>query len=263
MNILVVEDEELIRNGLIAMLQRDALPHARFAGACNGIEALELARTFEPDLVITDITMPAMSGLEFIREAKARQLCRRFIIMTGYNEFEYAKEAIRYQVIEYLLKPINKAELITLVRQIAAEEEADQARRAERISELVKDDGGYDPGNGSKLSAVMRHMVEYVQQRYKDDLSLQSLQDVTGLHPNYISALFKKELGMTFLYYLNSIRIKKSVEYLIYREEKTIHEIAERVGYYNERQFFRAFKKFTGLTPGEFRNRNGKSTGMY
>src|SRR5690554_5568659 len=121
MKLMIVDDEPYILKGLSSIIRNLDTPFNSIMEALDGIEALEKMEDFKPDLLITDISMPEMDGFELIRQAREKDFCSKFIILTGYNEFEYAQKAIRFQVIDYLLKPISKKELFELLCRIAGE----------------------------------------------------------------------------------------------------------------------------------------------
>jgi two-component system response regulator YesN len=119
--LLIVEDEPVMRQGLIQLLTLDKYGYLLCGEAENGTEAIKLIDAYKPHIVITDIKMPQMDGLEMIRQVKSSERLHqpRFIILSGYNDFEYARNALRYGVVDYLLKPVNEDELIALLLVIA------------------------------------------------------------------------------------------------------------------------------------------------
>ncbi|MEC0227762.1 response regulator [Paenibacillus alba] len=494
MKLLVVDDEPIILNGIIRMIQKAHTPFIEIVGAADGIDALHKLAHFQPDLILTDIHMPEMDGLALIKEIQELNLCSRFVILTGYGDFAYARQALRYQVLDYLLKPINKDELISVLGRIGSTIQEEQERTlrrdllllkehilyhtpleelplraeqlqlllphpcttiivfqacesepplaAERLEGMMKalepvsqklyicqshflrqtvliandthvltDDelhraygefihtkgSGYCMGaSGSKndkgsirnlyieamasllfnryfgscgltvfkeniyscydnlvhyiehslqhhisieqiekdmqpillyfsgdsdcqnklreqflvcvglylqnvglapesiwgeqaaanvfsskgailedarvaeiLSQLIRYMrrtndyqpniqaidkiVAFVEQNYKLDLSLDAVADHVQMHPNYISMLFRKEMGLTFLHYLHTFRLAKAKQIMQENPDWPINTIAELVGYENPRHFFKVFKKFEHITPGQFR----------
>ena len=137
--ILIADDEALIRRGLTAILQRGLEEEIRWLEAANGQEALELIEQNDVDLIITDICMPLCSGLEFVEKLRQERENMMVIIISGYANFEYAKQAVRLGVEDYITKPINKEELLSLVRrclqEIGQKKQAVQ-RRAEEKQKL-------------------------------------------------------------------------------------------------------------------------------
>lgn len=145
--ILVADDESVIRKGIIAILKRALDANIEFLEASDGIEALELCNEQRPQIVITDIRMPRLNGLEFIQSVAGTRYMPDFIILSGYADFEYAKSAISLGVKEYILKPINKQELITITdryvkkitgekQRIQLESERDDAN--ERVAKALR-----------------------------------------------------------------------------------------------------------------------------
>lgn len=110
MRIVIVEDEKKVREGMAAMIASHT-SHTVAAEAANGNDGLEKIIKLRPDLVITDIRMPVLDGLEMIRELRKKNLTCHIIVLSGYSEFEYAKKAITYGVDEYLLKPLTSADI--------------------------------------------------------------------------------------------------------------------------------------------------------
>ncbi|QTH41547.1 response regulator [Cohnella sp. LGH] len=232
MKILIVDDEPLILNGLVKIVREVAPTGTEIRDALNAPEALETMKGYMPDVTITDINMPEKNGFELIEEARLEGLCDRFIILTGYDEFEYVRQALRSGVVDYLLKPLDKAEIAALLgrvkQELPAASDSEYSRHAERI-------------------------LAYMQANYMNDLSLDHLADRMNLHPNYISSLFKKETGDTFVNYLNALRIREAQKLLKTQPHLTVCAIGQQVGYDTKHYFTKVFKKYAGTTPGAYR----------
>ena len=112
--VLLVDDEEEVRNAIEQRINWEELGFEVIGKAQNGVKAMEIAEKLQPDVVITDIKMPYMNGLELARNLKEENPGVRILILTGFDEFEYAKEAVHLEVEEYILKPINANELSEL-----------------------------------------------------------------------------------------------------------------------------------------------------
>ena len=253
LNIMLVDDEPIILKGLINIIEKGKTPCSEIVCAYDGVDALEKLETFKPDLIITDIQMPGMNGLELIKNAKFKDYCKRFILLTGYDESEYLHKAIKYKVIDYLLKPIDKAILYDILADTSLELLDLSASAAAGRRPLEVDQSPPIPESYS-YSLNVKKIVEYIAVNYACDLSLDQVAEHIYLHPNYISTLFKKETGITFIQYLHLYRIKKAKEMMMNNLDVPFHIISERVGYQNERHFFNVFKKYSGVTPGEFRS---------
>ena len=232
MRLLIVDDEPLILNGLIKVVRKIAPEGTEIREALNAFEGIKVMQHYMPDVTITDINMPEKNGFEMIEEARSQGLCSRFIILTGYDEFEYVRTALRTGVVDYILKPIDQDEIGKLLesikKQLPSTIDADYTRHASRI-------------------------VNYIQVHFRKDLSLDHISGIMNLHPNYICSLFKKEIGETFVNYLNAMRIREAQKLLANENDYSVSTIGEMVGYDNKHYFTKVFKRYTGITPSEFR----------
>ncbi|MFC5470939.1 response regulator [Cohnella suwonensis] len=239
MKVMIVDDEPAILKGLLKVVKESAPEYTEVTMANNAFEALEKMTDNRPHVTITDLNMPEMDGFALIAEAKRRELCDRFIILTGYDEFQYALQAIRAGVIDYLLKPIDKAALSVLLHRIAAELPAAclpvECDHADKI-------------------------LGFIESNYAQDLSLDRLAEHLNLHPNYISSLFSKETGTTFVQYLNTVRIREAKKQLTEYPYLSVNVIGSRVGFENRHYFNKVFKKYSGMTPGQYRSVLGISS---
>ena len=251
MNILVVDDEEIIVRGIVKRLEKIADIPMRVVGASSGEEALQLMENFLPDLLITDIQMTPMDGLELISIVRERNLCSRFIILTAFEKFEYARQALKYQALDYLLKPVDWDALEAHIRRLAMKSDKQRkidgalAEYAPLFAELDR----------TEVSGTLKKLTKYIRANCTHEISLTHLSVYSGLSENSICNLFKKELGITFLDYVYELRLKKSIELLIGDDSLPVREISAQVGYRSERQFFRIFRSKLELTPQQFRER--------
>ncbi|WP_308637445.1 response regulator transcription factor [Paenibacillus silvisoli] len=247
MKLLIVEDEAPILRGLLRKIKQFETPFTEIEGVGSAEEALETLRQSYADLVMTDINMPEMNGLQLIKAAKSEGLCQRFIILTGYDDFSYARDALRLQVIDYLLKPIDDEQLEELLNRLGqavlAEQQADE--------EPEEPDGAEHHDYAEKPEAS-KQILEFIEANYMRDLSLTNVADHVGLHPNYVSSLFKKETGMNVLAYIQHLRVDKAKELLISRPNLPLSEVAMLTGFESQRHFFKVFKKHTQMTPRQF-----------
>ena len=244
MKILVVDDEPIILNGLMTIIKRDTSLHLEMEAANDGVEALQKSQTFKPDLLITDINMPEMTGLELIKNMKQLNLCNHFVILTGYDYFEYALQALRYGVIDYFLKPLNKPEILKIIHKLYLEIATEADDQPNRFLKQTK---------GATYCRHIKEVLNYIHTNYEQDLCLDQLAESVNLHPTYLSSLFRKETGEKFIHYLHTFRIEKAKQMLKNNAELPIHKIALLVGYENKEHFYKVFKKYAGQTPKTFR----------
>lgn len=184
-------------------------------------------------------------------------LCENFIIISGYEKFEYAQTAIQYGVRGYLLKPIDKNELLALIDEVY--QSLPQNYSKKRFSKLPEIDYFDLELYRDDYPTSLRKVIAYMDKQYMTQISLQSLSDEFMLHPNYISSLFSKYTDTNFKYILDYIRLKKAVELLLMEQSITLSEISYLVGYNNERRLYDAFQKRLHCTPGEFKARYASS----
>ncbi|MGO4497229.1 response regulator [Paenibacillus sp. 2RAB27] len=251
LNLMIVDDEPFMLKGLINIIEKGQTPCSQIVSAYDGFDALEKLKNFRPDLLITDIQMPEMNGLELIRKVRERGLCDHFIILTGYDDPTYLHQAIRCKVIDYLLKPINKAELYDVMTNLSLEllESEDEVSSQASLNwdETV-------PGiDYDQMSKNVKKIIRHIETHYRENISLDQIAEHVYLHPNYISSLFRKETGLTLINYLHLYRIKKAKLLMLGDSMDSLHRISEQVGYESVRHFFSVFKKYCGLTPSEYR----------
>ncbi len=251
--VYIVDDAVLTRKALVMTMPWDQWECVVVGSADDGDRAFYEIREMRPDLVITDIRMVRVSGLEMIRRCREEGIETQFIIISGYNEFEYAKAALKMEVVDYILKPIDDEELRAAVLKARERIEelragrADRRDREERSLALEYDE--------NKLNAYMRQALEYVRQNYGKDLSIREVAGHLSISESYLAKLFKVEVKMTFLEYLTRVRMRRAME-LMKDKSMPIYEIAERVGYKDYRYFSATFKKLSGVGPKEYQMRS-------
>lgn len=252
MKILIVEDETNIREGIVSILQTNLNIPFKLKSCADCFQALSVSEIFYPDLVITDIVMPDMTGLELIRRLKSKELCANFIILSGHDNFSYAQQAIRYSVADYLLKPLDKEQLLEIIMRIYENQHCDasQVQAAKPFTELTYFQ--WDPDASSMPSSLQR-IINYVKKNYMKEISLQAISEELFFHTSYISSLINKYTGHSFTYLLDYIRIRKAAELLLDEPDMSIAEVSTLVGYSNERRLYASFQKRLNMTPGDLR----------
>ena len=252
MNILVVDDEPMIVLGISKRIRDMKDIYTEVAGAYSGEEALVIMEDFIPNLLITDIEMPDMNGLNLIEKTIKKGYCYQFLVLTAHAVFEYAKLAIQYHVIDYMVKPVDWEILENHIRSFALKPQRD-IQLESIYAEYPELTNQVSP---QIQSSSMKKIVEYINAHYDNELNLTQLALYSGMSENYICNLFQKELNITFLNYVSVLRIKKSIKLLLTESDKTIREIAFQVGYRSERQLFRIFKTILNMTPQQFREKH-------
>ncbi len=254
--IIIVEDEEIIRNGLAISIDWMDYDCSIVGLAKDGREGLDMILELEPDIVISDIRMPKMSGIDMIKEAKSCKKDFFSIILTSYAEFGYAKSAIEFGASGYLLKPVDEDELIELLKNI--NNKIEQNIRQKRIEESVKDkiienedDWKIFLKAKENTDSIIRSVYDIIQNKYGERLSINDVADELKVSNSYISRKLKSKLNTSFVDLLNQYRIKKAIYYLD-KSDLMIYEISCRVGFSEYKYFCTVFKKYTSMSPSEY-----------
>lgn len=237
--VLLVEDEAVIRSGLKKLIEEVVTGFKVEAEAANGREALQLLQHSPPDLLITDIRMAELNGLDLIRRVREQYPALAILIISGYSDFEYAKQAMRYGVSDYLLKPVDRSELAQFL---------DKLKR--QWQPAANAEGGED-----KSRPVIRRIKELVQQRLDQEITLQSIAEQVHLNAKYLSDLFKAETGQPFSDFVTEARMERAKK-LLKESGLKIYEVATLCGYSSAKHFTVAFRQVVGLSPSEYRDQS-------
>ena len=237
--VLVADDEEVIRTGIASLVQWQSIDCELVGTAANGEEAYRVLVERKPDIVITDIKMPVVDGLELIARAAAEKIPASFIILSGYDEFELARRAMQFGVRHYLLKPTDENELSAVVREVCGELDGRDAPETH-------------PSDSSSITRLVEYVTLHLDQT---GMSLQWLAaHVVYFNVDYLGRLFKRERGESFSQFLLRCRLDAACRMLREAPAMKIAEVAARVGFGPNAQYFsQLFKRCTGLTPREFR----------
>lgn len=253
LRVLIAEDEDMIRKGLIYTIDWLSMGCVVVAEAANGQEGLEKILEYKPDVVIADICMPFLDGIEMIKKA-SEQVRFQSVLLTSYADFEYARRAIEARVCEYLLKPVDEAVLGELMERLG--NEIASSRQKEQALEQAELEGGamnleyymqLDRSDNQYVSTT----IGIIRERFGERLSIEGISEELGVSASYLSRKFKEITGQTFLDFLNKYRVQQAVQLLnqrIYR----ISEISEAVGFSDYKHFCSVFKKYTLKSPTKF-----------
>ena len=240
LKVLIVEDEELIRKGIVLTVDWAALDCLVVGEAANGAEGLEQAVRCNPDLIITDLKMPQMDGIEMLEKLRGMGKNTYVIILTAYDSFSYIQAALRLEAVDYLLKPFHDGDLEKAVQRV-------QAKLTPKEQALP------EPKTGS-TNRYVSMAISYIQQHYQEpDISVSSVAQSLNISEGHLSHTFKKETGSTLLGYLTRYRVHKAAE-LLKDGRMKVYEVAEQVGYRDIGYFSNTFKKITGKTPSEYQD---------
>lgn len=239
-NILLVDDESSTREALSSYFPWQEIGFNIVGQANNGKTALEfLSATPNVDIVLTDIQMPIMNGIELAKILYDQQSKIQIVFISSYREFEYAQKAIELNVKNYILKPAKYHELLKVFERLHSELSqlaVTNTERAESPSEHI----------------IIQQVKEYVRMQYRS-ATLEEAARTVFLHPNYLSQMFKQKTDMNFSDYLIKIKMEEALKLLKSNQFKT-YEISDMIGYSNPKNFTRSFKSYYGYPPSHVRN---------
>ena len=266
--LLIADDERLEREALVDMVTRRFVEHEIVLEVAeNGRKAADTAILWGADLILMDIEMPGMNGLDAARAVLAQRPGCRVIFVTAYSLFQYAHEAVHLGACDYLLKPVDPDELEASIRRAIRQIEAE--RRLEALAPVQQEPEPetpaaeeeaepHDESENNQTAMVMAHVRRYLEDNYMFDISLDSVGEILHISPAYLSAQFKKYQKMNFLDCLTELRINAAKE-LLNDPFRSSAEVASMVGYEDASYFARAFKKRTGVTPTQYRKQAVKA----
>lgn len=252
-----VEDEPLMRKYLLDNISKIHSDFYIKDLASNYSEALNLLLNKEYDLLITDIKIPGGTGLELIEKLRESGNNIPTIIVTGYDDFEYAKIAIKLNVLGYLLKPLNDDEMKEILEKTKAQIIEDKNTiklskniTSDEITRLIANK--FSPEQGSD-STIGQKAIEYISQHFKENISQSDVAEAIGVTPSYLSNIFREENGESYSKFITSLRMAQAALLLKTKPNLSIKNIAEEIGYFSEKHFISLFKNFYGLTPNDYR----------
>lgn len=251
--ILLVEDETVIRHGLGELIRQSTSQFKVTGEAANGVEALEYLSRDIPDLMITDIQMREMDGLTLVSKVKEIYPGLPVVIISGYGEFEYARKAIKYKVSNYLLKPIERLELASILETIRLQLDQKYGISKAPLSGMNESEMK-DSGDTRK---IIRDVKEYVKLHLDGDLRLQTVADLVHLNSTYLSQLYKVETGINYSDYVSENRMERA-KWLLAHTRLKIYDVARLSGHQSPKHFMLVFKQQVGLTAGEYRDQYGQ-----
>ena len=249
--ILIADDEPIERMVISKTIQNYFGDELEIFQAENGREAIAVFQEKDCHIALLDISMPGIDGLEAAEEIrKGSQTCS-IIFLTAYDEFDYAKRAIRVHALDYLLKPSTKEDLIAVLEEAVYLSRQDSALAKAPLdrAETEEKDEKLDV---VKNQVLAEHIREYLATHYMEDISLQDAAEQLHYSDAYFCKFFKQNFDKSFIVYLSELRIAKAKE-LLADITINVKDIGQKVGYRDSSYFTKVFKRFTGVTPSEYR----------
>lgn len=235
--VMIIDDEMSVRRLLQSSIDWQSLDMELVGEAASGIEAINIIDELRPDIVFVDISMPFMNGIEFTQIATERYTDLVIIVLTGCDDFEYARQCVRLPVAEYMLKPIVRQEVTEVLTKIKENQDKHNTRAQEIGQDITPSDIG--------------QMMQYLRDNFTDSsINLTSVAQHFGFNPSYLSRKFKQETGKSFVEFLIKCRMERAIE--LAGTSKKMFCTASAVGIPDPNYFGRCFKKYLGVSYSEY-----------
>ena len=243
--ILVVDDETIIRRGIVLGVDWASMDCIVVGEAANGLEGIKAVEQYNPNIIITDVRMPYMDGIQMLTFLREQRCPANFILLTAYSDFEYVHSALKLGAIDYLLKPFQTQELVGAIMRIRQKEQEQTILTPQNVLPLIK---------GDKSKYVLKAM-QYISDHYMDaNISITSIASHLAVSESHLSHVFKKETSYTVIGYLTQYRMHMAMKLLSDPRYK-VYEVAEMIGYRDLAYFGHMFKKTVGISPSEYQDR--------
>ena len=242
--VLAADDEAYIREALKKLINWEKMNCVLIDVVDDGQELINKIEEEEPDIVITDIQMPEVNGMDVCKYLYETYPETQVIILTAYSDFSYAKTAIKYSICGYVLKVSIMDELPDAIEKAIG-----------NLNQLKREIEKNEKDLLEQLSLIQQ-IDHYIEQNYKKKLSLDDIAEALHINSSYLSRVYKLKKGKNLFDNILNLRIEAAKDYLINTDMRT-YEISELVGVEDASYFSKMFKKITGLSPKEYRKQEG------
>lgn len=272
---LIVDDESIERDGIESLIKQYALPF-QVQKACNGQDAYTFLKKGYYDVLITDIKMPIMDGLQLSEKAKDLYPEIIILVFSAYSDFNFMHKAIEVKVEDYIIKPLVINEFIRIMKNtiyILDERRKKETKRQEILDkykeaslfekekyllQIIDDEQDYNlKGNAEEVSEkkVITDVIKLIDNNYNKDIGLEWIAQKVFLSTTYLSSLFKRETGRSITQYITFCRLEQAKKLLVDTNMKIV-DICQIVGYNNPSYFGLIFRKYFGLTANQIREQD-------
>ena len=187
--VVLIDDDPLTVMGMKRFIKWEEYDFVIAGEALDGLEGLKVCREVKPDLAIIDMKMPGLTDIELIKHINAEISDTEVIILSAYGEFELARQAIKLNVYDYLLKPIQRKQFIDIIEKVS-----------DKLKKAAKDYNAADQDDESRK--LIKDIKRFIHQNLNREITLKHMAKEFSLNEYYISHLFKKETGTNFLHFM-------------------------------------------------------------
>lgn len=269
--VLLADDEQIERMALARRLMRRFGDSLQISEATDGKEAVELYQKEHSQIIIMDISMPELNGVEAAEQIRSMDEDCVIVFLTAYDEFSYAKRAIVIRALDYLLKPCDEEELTAVMEEAMrltdkavhnkenptgnraemTEAEKEAEKRREQWPWNPDAEAPKDPET-ERMNQVAEKIRTYIRENYMNEISMQDAARQFNYSDAYFCKLFKQCFDQNFTSYLTNFRINEAKR-LLKDKNISIKDAGMKVGYYDSNYFAKVFKRVTGMIPSEYR----------
>ena len=272
--VLLADDEQIERMALARRLMRRFGDILQISEATNGKEAVQLYEKEHSQIIIMDISMPELNGVEAAEKIRSMDEDCIIVFLTAYDEFSYAKRAIVIRALDYLLKPCDEEELTAVMEEAmrltdkAVENKKNPTgngagmTEAEKEAEKRREQWPWNPDaeapkdpETERMNQVAEKIRTYIRENYMNEISMQDAARQFNYSDAYFCKLFKQCFDQNFTTYLTNFRINEAKR-LLKDRNISVKDAGMKVGYYDSNYFAKVFKRVTGMIPSEYREAN-------
>lgn len=259
MNILILDDERIAVDCMVEGIEWDACGITEIKTAYYVEEAMKIIQEEKIDILLSDIEMPGMNGIEFLSWLRKQDYQVNCIFLTCHARFDYARDAIRLGCCDYILKPAPYEEIQEKILQLT--EKIEQRNRDEAAKEIGKqwlEEQKKEIGGSRSTGQIIQEVEEFVFKNIAaKDLTVGFVARHFNFHPDYLNRIYQKEKNTSLGKYIVKRRMEVAAELL--RDNDNVMKVAECVGYTDYSYFSKSFKKMYGCTPAAFRKNIDKT----
>ena len=260
--VLLADDEQIERMALAKRLHKHFGDSLVIWQAADGNEAVRLCFKERCQIVIMDISMPELNGVEAAEQIRRLDEDCEIIFLTAYDEFSYAKRAIAIHALDYLLKPCEEEELTAVMEEAVGRiQKREQFEKLHMEQEMPEETGAEmpepdleeEPDEPDRLGQAAEKIRRYIRKNYMKDISMQDAARMMNYSDAYFCKLFKQCFDQNFTAYLARFRINEARR-LLQDKNASVREVSMLVGYYDANYFAKVFKRIAGMNPSEYRD---------
>ena len=227
--LVIVDDEPMIANQFALAYDWDELGFELVKTFTSGSSAIEYIEKHPVDALISDVKMPGISGIDLVKYCYENHPDIGLVLLSAYRDFEFAHKAIRYNVVGYILKPIDDNDFFETMKKLK-EHLSKQQEILKRPSEFSK-------------NMIINEAVAYIKSHFSESITSETVAKHVLMNPEYFGIYFKKHFGKNFIDFLKEVRMEEAVRLLKEGKHK-IYTIAEMVGYKSATHFYEVFQSY-------------------